>query len=317
MSDKLNISTQGLKTQPLQNIIQLGSQISQQTFYQKTLTRENPTAFVLLLDQSGSMDEGEFLINGQEMTKAEALAHYVNVFLDELINKSTRDDGLRNYMDICIIGYCEDDTAEYAWIDNLKNKSWVKIAELNENCTKSETQVESIGRGGVVQSKTIISKSWIEPIADGRTPMGSALTKTYDLLDQWIRKGNNKTSFPPTVINFTDGMATDAENEELIQLASKIKALHTEDGNVLLYNCHLTSLSTEAVLFPQSKTELPNDKYAHTLLEMSSIIPPQFNLNIADLRKDADTFSKYHGMIYNSGVSAIASLLKLGTTQAK
>ena len=316
MSNQIINSGNALSNNALSNITNIGNSLVNQSFYQKILTRANPTAFVLLIDQSGSMNEGEFDINGKLHTKAEALAHYVNIFLDELVNKSTRDDGLRNYMDVCIIGYGADNSANPAWIGNLKDKTWVTIKDLSEHCTKSETTIESVGRGGVIQKKTIINKSWIEPLAKYKTPMGNALSKTYTLLDEWIRTENHKESFPPTVINFTDGMATDATNAELIELANKIKNLHTQDGNVLLYNCHLSIESNNSVLFPINKQELPSDEYAHTLLEMSSIIPQQFNSVISNTRNDNDILSKYYGMMYNSGVSAIASLLKLGTTLA-
>ncbi len=316
MSTQIINSSNALSNNALSNITNIGNSLVNQSFYQKILTRANPTAFVLLIDQSGSMAEGEFEINGKSHTKAEALAYYVNIFLEELVNKSTRDDGLRNYMDVCILGYGADiDEANPGWIGNLKDKTWVTIKDLSEHSTKLETTIEKVVKG-VVHKTRNINKTWIEPLAKYRTPMGNALAKTYTLLDEWIRTENHKESFPPTVINFTDGMATDATNAELIELANKIKNLHTQDGNVLLYNCHLSIESNNSVVFPINKQELPSDEYAHTLLEMSSIIPQQFNSVISNNRNDNDILSKYYGMMYNSGVSAIASLLKLGTTLA-
>lgn len=67
--------------------------------YKAKITREHRTAFIILCDRSGSMAE-ETRFGGQVMRKAEAVACIINMLLGELIHRSRRDDGIRDYFDI-------------------------------------------------------------------------------------------------------------------------------------------------------------------------------------------------------------------------
>ena len=72
--------------------------------YKAKITREHRTAFIILCDRSGSMAE-ETRFGGQVMRKAEAVACIINMLLGELIHRSRRDDGIRDYFDIAVLGY--------------------------------------------------------------------------------------------------------------------------------------------------------------------------------------------------------------------
>lgn len=60
--------------------------------YTQSITRSHRTAFVLLIDGSGSMAE-EILFRGKRTTKAEAVASITNGLLFELIERARRNDG--------------------------------------------------------------------------------------------------------------------------------------------------------------------------------------------------------------------------------
>ncbi|MBR2072699.1 MAG: VWA domain-containing protein, partial [Alistipes sp.] len=76
--------------------------------YSQEITRTHRSAFVLVLDRSASMQQqvrfGELL-----MSKAEAVAYTANALLTELIDRSRRTDGLRDYYDVAVVGYCNDE----------------------------------------------------------------------------------------------------------------------------------------------------------------------------------------------------------------
>ena len=73
-----------------------------------------------------------------------------------------------------------------------------------------------------------------------------------DMVERWCREPQNRQSFPPVIFNITDGEATDATPEMVLRAAENLKAVATEDGNVLLVNIHLSSEpSAKALLFPQ------------------------------------------------------------------
>jgi len=60
-------------------------------------------------------------------------------------------------------------------------------------------------------------------------------------------------SFPPVVINITDGESTDGDP---YPASAAIRELETEDGNVLLLNLHLSSCRAPQVFFPDSESGL-------------------------------------------------------------
>ena len=68
------------------------------------------------------------------------------------------------------------------------------------------------------------------------------------------------------VINIGDGESTDGDPSVP---AAQLRALTTNDGNVLLFNVHLSSLDTKPIVFPNDEDGLP-DKYAQLLFDMSS-----------------------------------------------
>ena len=61
--------------------------------YTQSITRSHRTAFVLLIDGSGSMAE-EILFRGKRTTKAEAVALITNGLLFELMGGSVRNDSM-------------------------------------------------------------------------------------------------------------------------------------------------------------------------------------------------------------------------------
>ena len=75
--------------------------------YTQSITRAHPTAFILLIDASGSMSE-PIRFHGRSMTKAEAVAAVTNELLFELIERARREDGVRPYYDIAVLGYGGD-----------------------------------------------------------------------------------------------------------------------------------------------------------------------------------------------------------------
>lgn len=72
-----------------------------------SITRSHRTAFILAIDQSGSMAE-KLLFRGRQTTKAEAVAEVTNRLLFELIERARRSDEVRDYYDIAVLGYSGD-----------------------------------------------------------------------------------------------------------------------------------------------------------------------------------------------------------------
>ena len=268
--------------------------------YTARITRANPTAFVFLLDQSGSMNS-TFNIGGNT-TKSNFLADAVNKLMGELISECRRGGQYQNYFDICVIGYGGDseNTAKYAWEGALEEKDFVKIEQLITH------PIEQNGN----------RRKWISPTAKYQTPMKQALHLAHDTLVQWLAQYTNKDIFPPVVINVTDGVATDADETELIEAAQRLKSLRTTDGNVLLFNIHLAEQGDNPILFPCQKSELADSEYAHLLFDMSSDLPSVFNREIAKITK-RELIHAYSAMAYNCNPTQLTQFLNIGTSVSR
>src|SRR5688572_31211577 len=72
--------------------------------YSAEISRSNPTCFVFVLDQSGSM--GDTFGGGEtSLRKADFLADVSNRTLHDLVIRCTKSDEIRDYFSVSIIGY--------------------------------------------------------------------------------------------------------------------------------------------------------------------------------------------------------------------
>src|SRR6266852_996145 len=72
--------------------------------YSAEISRNNPTLFVFLLDQSASMGD-VFGAGDARLRKADTLADVVNRTLHDLVIRCTKSEEIRNYYDVVILGY--------------------------------------------------------------------------------------------------------------------------------------------------------------------------------------------------------------------
>ena len=281
--------------------------------YDAEINRKNPTAIMIMIDQSGSMDFEKHKYKGKMQTYSHIVSDMINGLLNELIGRCTKSEGVRNYFDVCVIGYGGQSSTEanVLWEGNLAGKEWVSISELKENAQYEEQTITKTIRGKVKQS-TVKIPYWFRPVANWKTPMGDAFSKAYDLLKDWIEEHEN--SYPPVLINITDGIQSDYSDDELIEAAQRVQALNTKDGHVLVLNSHVSNEDESQILFPLSEQELPTNDYSHLLYEMSSVMPESFNNAISDVRKDPDVFSGYRGMSFNTGMEALFNFIDIGTS---
>jgi hypothetical protein len=271
---------------------------------------------LFLVDQSRSMNK-PFGIDpaGNSLTRAEAVANALNGTLEELINRCMRDEGVRDYFDIGIIGYGKTRRPEFCWRNNLAGRKLVPITEVAENAEIVEMDIATEVRGQIIRERIAVSR-WIDPVGVDSTPMNAALMLAQATLAEWI--AYNSDSFPPVVINITDGMANDVNSDqELLDTAKNLMNLATSDGKVLLINCHISGADEAPVLFPSSPAELPKDNYARLLFEMSSELSPRHRAVIDEVYdRNLEPEAKLRGMAFNADAVALLTLLNIGTRQA-
>jgi len=266
------------------------------------ISRRNPTCYVFLIDQSGSMAEA--IANEPGRLKADVLKDMINRFLMNLVVSCTKSEGVRDYFYVSVIGYGLN--VGSAFVGLLANKDLVPISEIADKPARIEERLKEDGAGGVVKTKFPI---WFDAVADGQTPMCQALNKAKGILESWVSQHPN--CHPPIVINMTDGAATDGN--PLIP-AEELKNLKSKEGNVLLWNIHLSSGSPTPVKFPNSETTL-SDQYAQLLYTMSSPMTDD-QINYANKAHELNIEKNARGFVYNADPVSVFLALDIGTKMA-
>jgi hypothetical protein len=269
--------------------------------YVSDISRSTPSAFVILLDQSSSMADP--FAGGGDSKSVEA-ARVVNKFLAELTIKCAKAEGIRDYYDVAVLGYGRG--VSNAFGGGLASGDLQPISSIGDNPARLDTVNKKVpdGAGGLVEESSDVPV-WIEAKADGMTPMCQALSTTRDILQRWVVDRPN--SFPPTVLNITDGEANDGDP---IPLARALRGVATNDGEVLLFNCHLSSKRGPQVQFPESSAGLV-DSFASMLFEMSSELPPA-QLEAARAEGFAVTTGS-RGFVFNASLEDLIRFVDIGT----
>ena len=281
------------------------------TPYTAQITRNTPTAFIFMVDHSVSMNRTTKLF-GEEMTMAEAASRIVNQQINELVLRCIKSNEVRHYYDIAVIGYGQD--AYYAWNGDLEGRKFVSPEELRDNPYKKITVREEKRTRKGTTVREVEKVQWMEARHDGSwTHVDKAFDLVHGLLDEWMSEHHDKDCYPPTIINITDGEFNGAPTSYVLQQATELKSMFTNDGNVILFNIHFTpSKSADEVICPVSKDELGNNSYAKTLFDMSSLLPLRYNDDIARNLND-DRKGRHVAMGVNADATALIKLMDIGT----
>lgn len=279
--------------------------------YTAQITRNTPTAFIFLVDHSVSMQQMTTLY-GEKMTMAEAAARIVNSQINELVLRCVKMEDTRHYYDIAVVGYGEE--AYSGWQGALEGRGFVTPEELKNNpFTKITVRKETRTRKGV-QVKEAEQVQWVSARHDGSwTHYHKAFDYVRDLLADWMIDHHEKDCYPPTVIHITDGWFNHATKDEVMQKANELKAMFTNDGNVIFFNIHFTAnLNAKAVACPINKEELDGNAYAEALFDMSSLLPERYNKDIARCLNDPRP-GRHVAMGVNADATTLIKLMDIGT----
>lgn len=275
--------------------------------YNQEISRATPAYLVILIDQSFSMC---YPYGSQMGTKAKECAMAVNRVLREIVLACTDGEEIKNSFEVSVLGYGKErDKATNAFSGFLGTKPLVTMQELVEHCLRLESFPRQVSDGaeGWVEIEDQIPV-WIEPEAVGETPMAEGFERASILVKEWINA--HPKSFPPIVINITDGEANSlpkakAEAEYLTQLA-------TEDGQTLLLNAHISESRESELILPANPEQLPEgDSYARFLYDISSILPPLMLERAAASGWNPQPYAR--GFVYKAKLETLVQLLEIGT----
>lgn len=270
--------------------------------YTAEISRTNPTAFLIMIDQSYSMSEP---FGAGQGSKAEEAARVLNRVLTDLTIKCAKgDDQIYDYFDVGVMGYGH--TVGNAFTGPLGGSLFQPISRIGENPARIDTVTKKIpdGAGGLVE-EVVSLPVWIDPASNGHTPMCRALQLAHSAISSWISTHPN--AFPPTVLNITDGESTDGDPTIP---ATELASITTSDGNVLVFNCHISGTSGRGPLVPASADNLTNP-LAINLFEISSELPTKHRELAQSEGVDAPPGSR--GFAYNADLVDLTIFLEVGT----
>ena len=254
--------------------------------YRRTIGTEHPGLVMILLDQSGSMKDDK---------KMYWAADAVNRTILEIQGACRKGAKIADRLFVGVIGY--------------GNREVVPMV----GGPISEVAGKATGVKRIV-SENLEVPVWVEPKADGNTPMADAFAKASDLISGWASE--HQKSFPPVVIHITDGEPDDIDKTgerapETESRVAELMEIGTEDGKSLLFNAHITGTTSQEIVLPSSLEEL-KEPYARLLFRLSSALP----VNVFHHAKSVG-LNPQHGarsMIFNSSPATLIKLLIFGST---
>lgn len=252
------------------------------------------------------------MLHNTRMRKMEAAALIANFVIDELVMRATRAGDIRDYYDIAVLQYSGDGLES---IIASEDDTMVQISSLHNAIPQPKSyNIVHTEEDGTQQTIPLILHEWVTPKACGIAPMYEALVHIKSLVSKWCDDSFNHRSFPPIVINISDGCCGDADDIELLDMAAEIESIGTKDGTTLLINIHLANEddSAENVLFPQVCDLFSHDHDTQLLYDMSSRLPKELEYMIEDI-VGCNTQGPHKCFARNASVCEILALTDIGT----
>ena len=277
--------------------------------YSAEISRSSPTAILFLLDQSASMQDpfgGARQRGDAAPSKARVLADVVNRLLQNLVLRCAKEDGIRDYFHVGVIGY--GDRVE-PLLTEAEGGELVPISRIADRPLRMEERVNEVpdpsGGSGTVRQR-VKHPVWLDAHAKNGTPMCQALDLAAQIVRSWIDL--HPRDFPPIVLNVTDGEATDGDP---LRFAQEVRAYATDDGATLLFNAHLSSSDEPPLELPDAAAELPDSEYALQLFQMSSVLP--FSMRAGAERDGFRVTLDTRGFVFNADPGSLVRFLEIGT----
>ena len=266
--------------------------------YTERMNSTNPGCIIIMIDQSGSMDD-PYANDG--LVKKDLVALSVNRFINETVEASSDGEGIKDRCFMCVIGYGTKSPGVKLILGDM-------ISKIAENPIRVEQVKKKIsdGAGGLVEIDEGFP-IWLDAVADWCPQMDIAFQRTAEVSEEWCKLHPN--SFPPLVINITDGQIHNKEQTK--KEAERLRAISNNDGNVLLFNAYIGDGSKPSISFPYNKNEL--DTYSEKFLfDISSILPGVI-LNRACIT-DETINTRARGLICNNEGKDFMWILNLAAT---
>ncbi|NUT99194.1 MAG: VWA domain-containing protein [Saccharothrix sp.] len=277
--------------------------------YRQWVSRATPGCVVILLDRSDSM-KLPWGATGGSLAAGAALA-VNNILLDMCVKATIEVNApVRHYFDVGVFSYGARITGpggegvEAAFGGALAGRGLVPLPELASNpfAVRDEPSIDAM-------PVSVKMPVWVDPVHGYRTPMCQAVEVAGAHVFDWAAA--HPDSFPPIVINITDGMVTDSpyQGATLQDWVKRLTAIETSDGPALFFNIFLSPTDAHEVVFPSTPGNLPLP--GPELFALSSELPPTM---VENARADGyDVRPGARGLAFNVGRSTLLRVLQIGT----
>lgn len=261
--------------------------------YEQQLSTINPGLILILVDQSASMRA-----KYADSSKADFAALAVNRVIGEIIQACTAGEEIKDRCHVGVIGY--GSKSELLFIDSAS-----QLATNTEviNIPKRITD----GAGGFIEVSQVL-RVFVPSVSQGSTDMAGAFRLAHQGIEKFINVFQH--SFPPIVINITDGEPDDM-NETMIA-AQNVQRLKTSDGSVIVMNAYISESKGLQIQLPASSDSFQSNRYAQFLYDISSVLPEPILAESISAGFDATSGSR--GFIFNADPDALVRFLRFGTS---
>lgn len=253
--------------------------------------QKTPGHLLFLIDQSGSMCCKD--IAGK--TLADRVIEAVQSAVIDCVDGCISGMVVKNRFFLTIIGYGNS-------VSILK-EDWAKslVPELQAIKTNGGTLIPAV--------------------SDGWTPMAEAFELAKECLEGWLETCQEKVDegsylgIPaPIVINITDGEPEDGTPTAKSRAASAAKDilnLSGTDGNVIVFNLHISDDETE-ICFPDDKSSLNCCSQGEFLFDLSSDLSEEL-VNAAKRAGMESAHMGSKGLVVNANGSTITRFINFGS----
>lgn len=270
----------------------------------KQWSSATPGYIIFLVDQSGSMQESYT----EGKTRAEFTSLVINRTINELINTNMDGEKVKDRVFVSMIGYGGSSALA---VDDIRSDY---LSSFADNPLRMENLKKKVsdGAGGLIEIDEQMP-IFIEPTANGLTPMADALSFAKELIEGWLQKKPDNPA--PIIINISDGLpytgtSVDDAMNKAISVSKEIMAINSDDGNPLIFNSHIGDGGTQCG-FEESESELSDDQ-AKFLFKISSKVPESYKQ--AAVKQDFKVKSESKGFVSNADPESFIKFINFGSS---
>jgi len=266
----------------------------------KQWSSATPGYIIFLVDQSGSMEEPY----SEGKTRAEFTSLVINRTINDLIYTNSNGETIKDRVFISMIGYGSN-------VEDIRSDYLSEFANNPLRIEKIKKKV-SDGGGGLVEIEEQMPV-YIEPKAEGLTPMQEALSFAKELINGWLQKKPDNPA--PIIINISDGLpytggTLKSEMNKSISTSKEIMNINSKDGSPLIFNSHIGDGGIECG-FEESEDEL-SDEQAKFLFNISSEVPESYKQ--AALKHNFKVKAKSRGFVSNAKPEVLIKFINFGSS---